>query len=254
MTKVEKTAVPWYEDPGIEQFGLTAGGFATIFLYGRSGIGKTTSIRTLMDAIGRENVVIFPTEMRQYPLLQYKPFIRKCPDIETMVNNLAWLEDVIANGRGPKVAVVDDITSMSDKMKRLIYVEIPDKKKSFDRWEAYADRMLEIIQRMRDMEINWIILCQASASKAVDGNGMPVFVPEVHGNVLPDRLPGTVDEYFFMDAVYKEDTAKWERYFQTETLASGGTICKDSMGVLDRYEEPNWATIFEKLTGKPLVA
>lgn len=248
---MEKKLVSWHDDAGVEEFGVTYGGHATCFVHGRSGIGKTTSIKTLMDAVGKEQVCIFATEMRQYPLLKYKPFILPTPDVPALVTNLAKVEKWIAEKRAPLVCVLDDLTSHCDEMKKAIYAEFPDKAKSFDRWENFADRELELMSRMRDQQMNWIILCQSNPSGGLDGNANPIFQPEVPGNKLPRRLPGLFDEYFFMGEVYKEDSAKWIRYFQTQTVANG-TICKDSMGVLDVFEPPDWGAIFGKLTGKPL--
>ena len=247
-----KIAKQWHEYDGVEEFGVTHGGKATVFLYGRSGIGKTTSIRTLMDTVGKENVAILATEMRQYPLLKYKPFILPTPDIPSLTNHLVFLKARLAEGNAPQFAVLDDLTSFCDKMKAAIYAEFPDKNKAYDRWEQYADRSLDILACMRDMDMNWIILCQANPSGQIDGRGEQVMEPEVHGNKLPRRLPGLFDEYFFMNSIQMKDEEKFTRFFQTETIANG-TVCKDSMGVLDCFEPPDWGHIFKKLTGKALV-
>ena len=240
----------WYNEPGVVEFGKERGGHPTIFLHGPSGIGKTTSIDSLIKGVGKDNVLIHCTELRQYPLLKHNPYIRHCPDVTTLVQSIQFVQRLIDEKRAPMFNVLDDYTSHCDHMKQRIYTDIPDKAKSFDRWEQYADRELELLAAMRDQDTNWIILCQSNPT-GVDGNGTPVYTPEVHGRKLPRRLAGLFDEYFFMGMYQDKDTQNWTRYFQTGITVADGTQCKDSMGVLDVYEPPDWCHIFSKLTGKP---
>lgn len=246
-TKV--SAKPWYDTiTGVET--LTAEGvYETCFVYGMSGIGKTTSLRSLIEAVGREKVCILAPERRQLPLTKLHPHILPIPDAPALDHAIELLETLVEkNMSRPEYVAIDDLTSYCDKMKKFIYKIFPSKEKSYDRWEEFADRILTSLARLRDMPYNVIVLCQASKSGTFDQQGGPVYVPEVHGNKLPRRLPGLFDEYFFMTQVEDPDLpGKYVRVFQTAQVVGDGTIAKDSAGVLAPYEKPNWGRIFSKL-------
>jgi len=205
---------------------VTAEG-ANLVIYGESGVGKTTLVSHL------ENAIILSAEQGLLSLKQYDiPYIEitDMKDVNEAYNLLKKSDyDHI---------VFDSLTEVSE----VVLYEMKEGKK--DKRQAYgelADAFGVMIRKFRDIKGKNTIFF-AKQKHIYDEDGTVIgFCPMMPGRVLPHGLPYLVDEVFNYDM-----DRKGQRFFRT--AAERRYPAKDRSGALDAKElEPNLNDIIKRV-------
>ena len=205
---------------------VTANG-ANLVIYGESGVGKTTLVSHL------ENAIILSAEQGLLSLSKFD-----IPYIE--IENIADVQEAYEHVKNSDYdnIVFDSITEISE----VVLYEMKEGKK--DKRQAYgelADAFGVMIRKFRDIKgKNTIFFAKQKYIYDEDGNIIS-FAPMMPGLALPHGLPYLVDEVFS----YQMDR-KGARFFQT--AADRKHPAKDRSGNLDAKEmDPNLNDIIKRV-------
>lgn len=235
-------------------------------VYGNSGIGKTTSIRTLRKATDR--VLVGITERGALPLRKDRfqcLSLDTWNDARTIVGYFMAPDDIqdasikkaVANC---KILVMDGLSELHDQCLRHI-IEV-DKKKlaqarsktkadqnyedqmAIEDWGLYRSRMLNMISAFCHLPVHVIFTCLAAWSKDKEG-GETFRTPNLSGKAALE-CPRYFDLVLHMEAAKDadgKDTRVWR------TFNDGRIIAKDSTGALGPFEPADWMAVFRKILG-----
>lgn len=239
--------------------------YVRALLYGPSGIGKTTSIRTLPTSTvdqktGIEYVtLILKTERSMIPLA----------DRDYRVIELASWQDVTAiirllqtgmthDGKRIHTLVIDSLTGISDLCKlRIVEQDRPallaarsngddretaltiyEDQMGMEDWGAYGRRMKQAIAAFARLPMN-VVMTSLEAWTTDKRTNRRYVTPALNGKLALD-CPADFDLVLYMttrDEYASEDDVP-ARFWQT--FHNGQILCKDASGTLRPYEEPNW--------------
>lgn len=236
-------------------------------LFGDSGIGKTTSLRTLPV----ENTIIAIGERGALPLRKhdYKAVIFNSWDDIRAIAGWFLAPDKIEDADAKKsvvscrVLAIDSLSEISSMCMRHI-VEVDRKKLISDRtrssrdtpqgvyedqmtmedWGLYKTRMLRLVSTFCHLPVHLIFTCLAAWSK--DKQGADTYrTPGLSGKAAFEA-PAYFDEVFYM--VSRGDGEENTRLWQT--FNDGRILAKDASGALDPYEPADWTKVFKKILAK----
>lgn len=242
--------------------------YVKALVFGDSGIGKTTSLRTLPV----EGTIIANAERSLTPLRGTEYKVVRFGSWKEMRDICACFlsPDTIAEApvqaaiKACKFLVVDSLSEASDLcMKHIIEVdrralirERTDKKREtpkgvyealmqLEDWNLYRTRMGSLISTLCRLPLNLICTCRAAWSKDKMGGNVQV-APNLSGKAALE-CPAQFDLVLHMEAAKDTeggDIRLWR------TFNDGQTISKDASGKLDPFEGTNWTALFEKVLGK----
>lgn len=206
----------------------------TVLVYGASGAGKTTLIKTLGNG-----VIIISAEAG---LLSLKGTDIPVIEVHTYSDLIEAFNYVLENRGSYKTVVLDSISEIAEVVLQA------EKDKAKDARLAYgnlSDLMSNMIRMFRDLpDLN--VYFTAKLEKSQDETGRMMFFPSAPGSKVPQYLPYFFDEVFAL-RVEKDSEGKVIRMLQTGT--DGVYTAKDRSGVLDMYEQPDLGAIFAKIAG-----
>jgi len=215
---------------------VTAEG-ANMVIYGESGVGKTTLVSHL------ENAIILSAEQG---LLSLKNF--DIPYIEIKnIDDVQEAYDYVRKSDYDHI-VFDSLTEIAEVVLYIIQDDLVKEGKGKDKRQGYgalADAFGVMIRKFRDIKGKNTIFF-AKQKYIYDEDGMITsFAPMMPGRVLPHGLPYLVDEVF----CHQMDR-KGTRFFQT--VADRKHPAKDRSGNLEAKEmDPNLNDIIKRvLTGQ----
>jgi len=261
-------------NPRITQYRVGDTGLLA-FLGAESGMGKTTLVRGLIDAYGREEVLILPVENKLLPLADYDPPPLRWDEGEITHTRqidecLSYLEAQIAQGKPvPRYLVLDALSEWSDKKYREVREKFPSREKSgsFDRFETFGLDGLDLIVRVRALRgMIKIINCTMSRRPLGDGGGWKY---NLYGNIVADNLARKVDLLLFLTdrsfelTDFAPDSKSLLKQYAGcgpvrvfQTANRDGVICKDSSTKLAPFEptetapgkRDGWPHLFGKIS------
>lgn len=242
--------------------------YVRALVYGDSGVGKTTSLGTLpvegvTIAVCERSVL--PLREKSYKVLHLEtwadayalPLAFKNPD---GVEDKA-IQDIV---KGTRLLVIDSLTAVGELCWKLILkVERPqlqaDREKSQNKekpllvyedlatmedWGVYGRKMMNLITAINHLPVTVIMTALEGARKNKQGVETDR-VPDIGGQTSL-KCGALFDEVFNM--ISRTDAeGKNERVWQTFT--EGLVRAKDSSGVLDPYEKPDWVAVLKKIKG-----
>lgn len=236
-------------------------------VYGDSGVGKTTSLRTLPEKttiIATAERGSLPLRNHDYAVLQFDSWA----DVRTLLEYFLHpdkIEDDATKAAldGKKTLAIDSLSELSDlcvrhivqvDRRRLIRDRTDQKKDTpqgvyeeqmtMEDWGLYRTRMLNLISAFCHLPIHVVMTCLASWSKNKQG-GDVYRTPNLSGKAALE-CPAYFDLVLHMEAV-PQDTGESVRLWRTET--DGEITAKDASGSLEQFEPADWTKLFQKVLG-----
>ena len=235
-------------------------------IIGKSGIGKTSLIKTIVGQkfdnknnkfIGeynQENVYVLSAESG---LLAIENLIHDNIITAYEINNISDLmeaykllssTDFINNitKNGSNWIFIDSLTEIADLCETHLTEKYKDKQDNWGLWKDYANIMMNIIKKFRSLtQYNIVFSCLESIDK--DQDNRRYASAEIGGNKLPKRLGALFDELFYMVSS-PDDKGNNQIIFKTNP--SQFHPAKDRSGKLNNIEEPNLLDIKNKIVQK----
>jgi phage nucleotide-binding protein len=202
-----------------------------ILIYGLSGVGKTTIIKTL------SKVIVLSAEGGLLALQGEDVHFLEITDMDSLKEAYGW---VYENPDYDSIAL-DSISEIAE------VVLAAEKKKAKDPRAAYGamqDQMNEIIRAFRDIP-NKNVYFSAKLEKAQDEMGRILYSPSMPGNKMGQALPYFFDEVLALRAEKTDEGV----VRMLQTVNDGVWAAKDRSGKLDEWEEPNLTNIINKIKG-----
>lgn len=241
--------------------------YLRILVHGDSGIGKTTSFRTLKTKADKTLICVsergtVPLRKFHFPCLP----LNSWDDARTIIGYFKTIgegepDDVIQNAVDKcKILVIDGLSDMSDQcMQRLVVDKMAlanarskgnkaamtyEGQMGLEDWGEYKKRMLNMISAFCHLPVHVIFTCLSAWSK--DKESCETFrTPGLSGKAALE-CPRFFDLVLHMEAA-KDADGKPTRVWRT--FNDGRIIAKDSTGALDPFEPANWITVFGKILG-----
>lgn len=216
-----------------------------ICIYGCSGIGKTSTVKSLphsevllLDAesglaslegtsvdtisLSRDDSGNFvPEEKRYERLLQFNSFIQE----QSAKNKYKYI-------------VIDSLTEIGQNIQKLM----ASKHTGFLAWSEYTKAMIDLLKFYRDLG-HYTVIFTALEGRIEDNDGASFAYPDIGGKKAKEYLLPQFDEVFRMIA----DSDK-NRMFVTRTTAK--TQAKDRSNKLDELEPANLGEVLKKMRGE----
>lgn len=241
-------------------------GLLRALVHGDSGVGKTTSLGTLPEDL----TLIVAAERGLLPL-RNKGFevvaIESWDDVRQLAIALAGGEasnELKAVISGKKFVAWDSLSEISELCKRHIIehdrpdllLERSEGKRStpkgvyddlmvMEDWNLYRTRMTSYINAVVHLPFHIVMTC---LSQIVENKktGAQLRTPNLGGK-LGRECPAYFDVVFAMESVADAE-GKDHRVWRTS--GNDSVLCKDSSGVLDVLESPNWISVYKKINKK----
>jgi len=225
---------------------------------GKSGIGKTSLIRTIhgqryengkwhQDREPNAKVCVLSAEAG---LLAIRDLIktgivegweiRNFAEFKTAYEMLATKEEI--QNRYEWV-FIDSLTEIASRCEEQMKQKYPESAKTFKMWADYTSTMILLVKGFRDLfQYNVVFTCLESIDK--DENNRRYVAPMVAGKQLKERLPSYFDEVFYFQSIADEKGSERRIFFTQPRRDCPG---KDRSGKLEPIEEPNLLTISNKI-------
>lgn len=228
-------------------------------VHGDSGIGKTTSLRTLPEkrtliATGERGLI--PLREKDIPAAR----IEDWEDVRGIVEEFLY-GPVEIDGERITCLAFDSLTEVSDICKRQIVTKdrrslISERSKGktdkpsnvyedlmqMEDYNLYSVRMRNFLSSVVHLPVH-VIFTSLSDWREDKQTGTQHRVPALSGK-LSLEIPAFFDLVFHMETATNEE-GESTRVFRTNN--DGRVIAKDASGVLAPLEEPDWSKIFGKI-------
>ena len=202
-----------------------------VFLVGKSGMGKSTSLRNLNP----DETVIINTDQKALPFKQFnkkynedKRNYRKTSDVAIVLNTLQKVNKL----ENVKTVVIDTWsrimtdTVMSQKFRA---------EKGFDKWSKMAANQYDLINFINDsMRDDIIVYLMAHPETHYDDSGFASERIGVQGKMLERFVPESFSTIVLYTEIIKAPGKPNRHVFRT--ISSGSDTCKTP---LEMFEEDN---------------
>lgn len=215
---------------------IVAGHGLKMLCCGPSGAGKT-----VLGCTGEMPTLIVSAEAG---LLS----VQDAPDYidATEVKSIADVEEVyqfLQAGTDYKLVVIDSLTEIAEVVLAHAKQQTKDPRQAYG---SLIDEMGGLIRAFRDLP-GYHVLMTAKQERIKDEHtGALIYMPSMPGSKLGQQLPYWFDEVFAY-IVDKDQEGNIVRGLLTQR--DGQFEAKDRSGKLAPFEEPNLATIIEKIVG-----
>tara|TARA_R100000544_G_scaffold4435_1_gene1718 strand:+ start:3033 stop:3752 length:720 start_codon:yes stop_codon:yes gene_type:complete len=210
---------------------------AKLLIYGESGAGKTTSLKTAPGktlVVSMESGLLSIKDAENLDAIEVKE-ASEIEEIAQLLENGSLDYDTVC---------LDSITEMSEILLS------QEKAKTKDPRQAYGkviEEMIKTMRRFRDLPVHVVFIAKQSRERD-ESTGMFHYQPMMVGAKLPTQIPYFFDEVLVLRTFDEENaegktvTSRW-----LQTRLGQGYIAKDRSGKLDEFESPNLTSIINKL-------
>lgn len=221
----------------LKKTGALSGSGVKMVVYGPSGGGKTTLIKTLPEPIvlSAEGGLL-SIQDANIPYIEIK-------SMEDIHEAYRWLTGSAESSSFQSVAL-DSISEVAE------VVLNAEKKATKDPRQAYGamqEQMSDIIRSFRDLP-NRNVYMSAKLEKSQDEMGRMLYNPAMPGKALTQGLPYFFDEVLALRVERSEDGVT-QRALMTQS--DGLWQAKDRSGRLDAWEKPDLGDIIKKIGLQP---
>ena len=202
-----------------------------VFLVGKSGMGKSTSLRNLNP----EETVIINTDQKALPFKQFnkkynedKRNYRKTSDVAIVLNTLQKVNKL----ENVKTVVID---TWSRIMTDTVMSQKFRSEKGFDKWSKMAASQYDLINFINDsMRDDIIVYLMAHPETHYDDSGFASERIGVQGKMLERFVPESFSTIVLYTEIIKAPGKPNRHVFRT--ISSGSDTCKTP---LEMFEEDN---------------
>lgn len=202
--------------------------FVNIIVFGDSGVGKTSLVKTLP----KESTLVLSAEDG---LLSIKDHAVDYVKVKSIGDVLEVIKDKDAEKY--KNIVVDSITELSQNHFTFLKGKYPDPKMAIKLWGDFLEDFSKMFKTLRGLEKN--VLALALVSEKENETGKTIKRPDVYGK-SSERIVAWFDESFYMH-INKEG----ERKLLTQSVET--VRAKDRSGLLDKVIEPDIGEVLKKI-------
>lgn len=202
-----------------------------VFLVGKSGMGKSTSLRNLNP----DETVIINTDQKALPFKQFskkynedKRNYRKTSDVAIVLNTLQKVNKL----ENVKTVVID---TWSRIMTDTVMSQKFRSEKGFDKWSKMAASQYDLINFINDsMRDDIIVYLMAHPETHYDDSGFASERIGVQGKMLERFVPESFSTIVLYTEIIKAPGKPNRHVFRT--ISSGSDTCKTP---LEMFEEDN---------------
>lgn len=205
-----------------------------VFLVGRSGMGKSTSLRNLNP----EETVIINTDQKALPFRQFnqkyneeKRNYRKTSDVNTVISTLMKVN----KNENVKTVIID---TWSRIMTDAIMSQSFRSEKGFDKWSKMAASQYDLINIVNDsMRDDIIVYLFAHPETHYDEAGFASERIGVQGKMLERFVPESFSSIVLYAEIIKQPGQPNRHVFRT--VSSGSDTCKTPLEMFEDSEVEN---------------
>ena len=205
-----------------------------VFLVGRSGMGKSTSLRNLNP----EETVIINTDQKALPFRQFnqkyneeKRNYRKTSDVNTVISTLMKVN----KSENVKTVIID---TWSRIMTDAIMSQSFRSEKGFDKWSKMAASQYDLINIINDsMRDDIIVYLFAHPETHYDEAGFASERIGVQGKMLERFVPESFSSIVLYAEIIKQPGQPNRHVFRT--VSSGSDTCKTPLEMFEDSEVEN---------------
>jgi phage nucleotide-binding protein len=220
----------------VKTTGSLADNGVKVLVYGQSGVGKTSLVKTL------SNPIVLSAEGGLLSIQDSDlPFI-EIRDMETLREAYTWMTKS-DEANGFESVVLDSISEIAEVVLNF------EKKMTKDPRQAYGamqDQMADIIRAFRDLPCRHVYM-SAKLEKTQDETGRVLYAPSMPGNKTSQALPYFFDEVLAL-RVEKDSEGVTQRALMCDS--DGLWLAKDRSGKLEAWEAPDLGAIIAKIGSK----
>jgi hypothetical protein len=207
-------------------------------IYGESGVGKTWLCQTAPKP------VIISAEKGLLTLQDVKIPVIEIASLEDLEDAYRFLMEN-EKGQARQTICLDSISDIAETI--LAHEKELAGKDPRQAYGAYADKLLPLIKKFRDIEGRHVYFTAKMKRITDDFTGITQYGPSAPGQQIGGQLPYMFDFCLVLRIGIDEEDKKF-RYLQTESDVQ--YIAKDRSGKLDSEEPPDLTHIFNKALGQ----
>ena len=206
----------------------------TVLICGKTGTGKTTSIRNLNP----EETVIFKVINRTLPFKYAGKYVEKknlfnTPSYEDVLKGLKW-----ANSQPniKNVIITDGTYIIRQEYFKLANV------KGYDKYTGFAMHMQQILKTIQDLRNDIKVFMEYHVENTINDNGVTEYKPSTVGKLLDSQynILENVDIVLFANPIYEDKEIKYGFYTNRTLDRNGSEIpAKSPIGLFDELYIPN---------------